>query len=137
MVPWKPTPAQRSVARLLAIGYPQTAAAEALGQNLRTVQRWCADEQFEAYIDRLYQTAWERVEPGIMANVELAIEVQRQMLRGEVKPNDPRYREAARLLDRILDRLLYVEPASAGGDAAGIAAVSAVNVNVVAAGGGR
>ena len=100
---------QRSYARLIAIGYSQSEAARQLAVPLRTAQRWMADEGFCQHIQDLHETAWSRVEAGIMANVELAIEVERRWLSGE-KVDEKRYRDARSRIDRILDRLLFVEP---------------------------
>lgn len=97
--------------------------ADKVGVTLRTVQYWCAEEEFDQEVSRLRELAWQRVEPGIMANVELALEVQRAMFAGEIKADDKRYIEARRLIDRILDRLLYVEPARSSDSAPAVSAV--------------
>src|SRR5689334_17532732 len=85
---------QRLGARLRAIGYTQQAAADQAGCDITTLQRWEEDAAYVAFEQQLHDQAWERIEPGIMANVALAVEVQRDMLRGEVKPDDKRYLEA-------------------------------------------
>lgn len=104
---------QKLGARLRAIGYTQQATADQIGVDITTVQRWEENSAFHDYVQQLHSLAWRRIEPAIMANVELAVDVQRQMFIGELKPDDKRYLEARRLIDRILDRLLYVEPADA------------------------
>lgn len=104
---------QRLAARMRAIGYTQQQTAEAVGVELRTVQRWEEKPDFVEFVQALHEAAWQRIEPGIMANVALAVDVQREMLLGKVKADDKRYLAAQRLIDRILDRLLYVEPAPA------------------------
>ena len=116
-------PRKRAAARLRAIGCSQQYCADQVGVALRTVQHWCADRVFDAEVTRLQELAWSRVEPGIMANVELALEVQRQMFRGEIAADDKRYLAAQRLIYRILDRLLYVEPASGPDSAPAVSAV--------------
>lgn len=105
-VGWKPD--KRAAARYIAIGCTQQYSADQVGVTLRTVQNWCAEDEFDQVVTQLRDLAWARVEPGIMANVELALEVQRQMFRGEVSPDDKRYAAAQRLIDRILDRLLTI-----------------------------
>lgn len=109
---WKPD--KRAAVRLLAIGCSQQYTADHVGAGLRTVQNWCAEDEFDRIRTELRELAWSRVEPGIMANVELALEVQAQMFRGDIKPDDKRYASAERLIYRILDRLLYVEPLPTG-----------------------
>lgn len=119
---WKP--AKRAAARLRAIGCTQDYTANEVGVDIRTVQNWCAEDEFDSVVRQLKELAWARVEPGIMANVELAIEVQRQMFMGEIKADDKRYLAAQRLIDRILDRLLYVEPAHNPPGSPGLVAVN-------------
>lgn len=121
---------QRLAARLRAIGYTQQSSADQVGVDLTTLQRW---EEIDAYVEfeqQLHQAAWERIEPGIMANVALAVEVQRDMLLGLVPANDKRYLEARRLIDRIVDRLLYVEPTTPAPPSLPAAPSSTVNVTV-------
>lgn len=121
---------QRLAARLRAIGYTQQASADQVGVDLNTIQRWEDIDAYVAYEQELHQAAWERIEPGIMANVALAVEVQRDMLLGLVAANDKRYLEARRLIDRIVDRLLYVEPQQPAVPALSAAPTSTVNVTV-------
>lgn len=114
-VTWKAQ--QLSAARLLAIGYTKGMAASEAGVDLRTVMRWCARSDFHELVLQYQQTAFARVEPMIMANLELALEMQRKVMNGELAPNDPRFAVAHDLIKRFLDRLLYVEPAlGAGGN---------------------
>lgn len=121
---------QRLVARLRAIGYTQQSSADQVGVDLTTVQRWEDIDAYVAYEQELHQAAWERIEPGIMANVALAVEVQRDMLLGLVPANDKRYLEARRLIDRIVNRLLYVEPQQPTPPAQPAAPSSTVNVSI-------
>lgn len=109
---WKP--ARRTAALYLAIGFAGQDVADRVGQDLRTVQRWCADPVFDAYRQALRALAFTRVEPAIMANVEIALDIQRQMLIGEVAPNDARYQAAERIIRYVVDRLTRPERADAG-----------------------
>lgn len=109
---WKP--ARRAAALYLAIGFAGQDVADRVGQDLRTVQRWCADPVFDAYRQALRALAFTRVEPAIMANVEIALDIQRQMLIGEVAPNDARYQAAERIIRYVVDRLTRPERADAG-----------------------
>ena len=119
---------QQKVARLLAIGYTRKMAADATGYSERQVYRLCDDTDFDAYVQHLHQYAWQQIEPGIMANAALAVKLQQQVFLGDLNPKDPRWREASRLLDRLLDRLLYVEPPPDGTGKAGPAAAIQVNI---------
>lgn len=105
---WKP--ARRAAALYLAIGFTGQDVADRVGQDIRTIQRWCADPVFDAYRQALRALAISRIEPAIMANVELALDVQRRMLIGEVAPTDARYLAAERIINRIVDRLTRTEP---------------------------
>lgn len=109
---------QRNAARLLAIGYTQQQAAEAVGVDKRTITRWCDEEAFHATVEQLHLTAWERIQPGVYSTLEMAIEVVQQMLRGELKADDKRYLAAERLIDRLLSRLFAVGAAPAANDPA-------------------
>lgn len=116
---------QKLGARLRAIGYTQQSTADQVGVSITTIQKWEEDDAFHEYVQQLHNVAWQRIEPAIMANVALAVDVQRDMLNGLVKPDDKRYLEARRLIDRIVDRLLYVEPpALPAGDTAPTTAVN-------------
>lgn len=108
---WKPD--KRAAARLLAIGCSQQYTADQVGVVLRTVQNWCADPEFDNVRQELQELAWASVEPTIMANVQHALEVQRMVFRGDLNAGDKRYIAAEKLIYRMLDRLLYVEPATA------------------------
>lgn len=101
------TPSEDRVARLLAIGYTQEMAADELGMARRTVQNYCAKPGFYEYVKHLSLLAWERVEPSLMANMELALDVQRQVLLGKLDAKDNRYIEA-RALIQVLIRFLQV-----------------------------
>lgn len=110
-VDWRP--AQKTAALMLAIGATESHAAVRAGVSQSTITAWKHQPLFDERVRELRASAWQDVEQSIMANVQLALEVQRQGLAGELAIDDPRYRESARLIDRMLDRLLYVEPAGA------------------------
>lgn len=121
---------QRNAARLLAIGYTVAMAAKATGYSVRQIYRLNNDPDFDDYVQALHAYAWQRVEPGIMANALLAITVQRQMFLGEITASDERYREASKLIDRLLDRLLYIEPPPPADSEGSVGPTAAVQVNV-------
>lgn len=115
---WKPE--QRVAAWCLAIGMTWQATADRVGvKSLQTLANWLKKPEFADYVDYLRATALSRVEPTIMTNLELALDLQRQVLSGELDADDARWREADKLIGRFLDRLLYVEPAGAGGNPTG------------------
>lgn len=109
------TPNQRSAARLLAIGYTGSMAAERVGVTRETVSRWLAKQEFADYVQSLHEQAWERIEPAVNANLALALDVQRRVFAGEIKASDGRYVEARRFIERILDRLARAEQPPATG----------------------
>ena len=122
---------QRHAAHWLAIGADKRYTAAQVGMQERQLFRWLSNPAYVAYVEELHQATWERVEPKIMANVMLALDLQRQVLTGEVPWNDKRLGLADKLMTRILDRLLFVEPApAAGGQTAN------GTVNVLVGGGG-
>lgn len=106
---WTPSLKQREAALLRARGHTQQQCADAVGLDIREIQRWHEIPEWVALVEEHFLRSVERIEPGLMANIDLAIDVQRQMLRGELKPDDKRYLEARRLIDRIMDRLLSVD----------------------------
>ena len=108
--PWKPTPEQACAARYLAIGCTLQHSADQARVGLRTVQSWVKKAAFAEYVERLHLSLLERVEASLMANLQLALEVQRQVLNGEVSARDERYAVAHKLIDRLLDKFLIVDP---------------------------
>lgn len=109
---------QRNAARLLAIGMSQQQAADGVGVDVRTVRRWCDDRAFAEMVEELHALAWSRVEHAVMAMLEQAIGVMQAMLRGEVAPDDKRYVEASRLVERLIARLFSIAAPPAPGTAA-------------------
>ena len=93
---------QQRVARWLALGLTQTAAAEKEGIALRTVQKWCADNRLEELADVLHARGWERVDPQLWANLELALQIQQEVFTGQRPPRDLVYLEARRFIDNAL-----------------------------------
>lgn len=104
---------QRTAARLLAMGLSKGDVAARVDVDAGTMSEWVKDPHFEDYCEDVYAVAWKRIEPAIMANVELALDLQKRVFLGEVKASDPSYRDASKLITRILDRLLTVEPTHA------------------------
>jgi hypothetical protein len=99
-----------TAARLLAIGCTLEDTAKRCDVVIKTLSNWKNDPAFDAYVTQIRQTLASQIEPSIMANVALALELQRRVFAGELKANEPRYVEAARLISRVLDRLFYVAP---------------------------
>ena len=93
---------QQRVARWLALGLTQTAAAEKEGIALRTVQKWCADNRLEELADVLHARGWERVDPQLWANLEHALQIQQEVFTGQRPPRDLVYLEARRFIDNAL-----------------------------------
>lgn len=102
---------QVRAAYLIAIGWPIDHVAGEVGVHRNAIRKWLLRTAFVQMVDDARAKVVEQFEPAIMANVHLAVDVQRRMLVGEIRPDDKRYLEARRLLERFLDRLLYVEPA--------------------------
>lgn len=112
-------------ARCLAIGFTQQRTSVEAQVTLRTVQNWCTDATFMARVDELRQDAFQRIEPKVWANLELALENERQVLAGEMQADDARYVESRKLLDRLVAKLFYVAEASTpGGNAAAAASLN-------------
>ncbi|MCK9496142.1 MAG: helix-turn-helix domain-containing protein [Dehalococcoidia bacterium] len=107
----------------LAIGVTQQRAADECGVDLRTVQRWCAEQDFQQHVADLRQQAFAEIEPQMWANVRLALDVERRMLNGEVQGDDPAWGAAKSLLDRFRGLALSAEapPPPGGGGPGGVA----------------
>lgn len=101
---------QRNCARLLALGYSQTAAAEEIGVDGRTVRRWVATEGFNEYVDGLHRQLWEYIDPQFKANLLHALKLQSQVFAGERAYDDGAYLEARRFIERVIDRVGQLEP---------------------------
>lgn len=132
MVAWKP--AKRRAAGYLAIGCTVAYTARQTRTPPRTLYNWLDEDEFQRGVISLKETAWQRAEPEIFANLGLALEVQRAMFRGEVQATDERYLAAERLIDRFLGRLLYVEPANVASGNGSVGAAIQLNVNAAPAG---
>lgn len=104
---------QISAAKLLAIGFTQQMTADEVRVDIRTVRRWLERHEFCELVEHYRETACAHIDPDIWAHLRLAIEIDRRVLIGEIAFDDPRAIRAQRLIDRFLDRLLYVEPAPA------------------------
>jgi autotransporter translocation and assembly factor TamB len=99
---------QRKAALLLGRGYSQQDAAEAVDVDVRTIRRWSDSEHFEALIAHSASTAFQRVEPGLFSLLDMAVDVGKAMLRGELAADDKRVLAAERLIDRLTARLYNV-----------------------------
>lgn len=93
---------QQRVARWIALGLTQTAAAEKENVALRTVQKWCADNRLYELADELHRRGWERVDPQLWANLEHALQIQQEVFTGQRPPRDAVYLEARRFIDNAL-----------------------------------
>lgn len=101
---------QRQAAELRALGYTQQMVADQVGRDLRTVQRWCADDAFDARVRELRHLMRYEVEPDILANLRLAVKVQREVFLGQRDPKDATYKEAREFVRIFLARLLTADP---------------------------
>lgn len=119
------TTAQLKVAWLIAIGYSQPMAAKAVGMSLRQVSRWASLPTYQSLVAVYQSEVMDRIEPAVLQNAALALELQRQMFLGEISPDDKRYREAAKLISRLWDKF-YTEPTTPGPSPVG----NAVQINV-------
>lgn len=131
MVKWTPKPQQMAAARYLAIGCTQEYTIQKCDIGTRdTLVRWMKQPGFHAYVEEMKQRAFEYVEPAIWQNVTLALEIQRQLFAGEIKPDDGRIPHADKLLDRFLNKLTAIpvpDPPPAGAAVAGPAAAIQIN----------
>lgn len=106
---------QALAARYLSLGKTLEGTAAELRISHDTIARWMKDPAFLELLDGYKAAAIDLIEPAVMANLMAALELQRQVLHGELDPGDRRYAIAHALVNRFLDRLLYVEPAPSGG----------------------
>lgn len=113
---WKP--AKQLAARYLAIGCTQQYAAEKTDTPHRTLQHWIAEPEFHAWTLYLRDVAVAQIETDIAANVRLALEVQAEVMRGDLSAKSDRYRVADKLLYRFVDRLVAIEAGPAAPDGA-------------------
>jgi hypothetical protein len=103
---WRPSVQQEAAARYLAIGCTHQYTADRCGiKSLVTIHNWFKRREFADYVQLLRERAFDEVNPKIWQNVVLALELQRQVLAGEVPADDPRLPIADKLLSRFLDKL--------------------------------
>lgn len=105
------TPTQYKIAHYVAKGYTKEQTGRMCNVHSDTVRRLLIRNDFNELVYQLAQEAMARIEPTIMANLELALDIQRNMFLGEIPATDRRYTEARALLSRFLDKLLYTEAA--------------------------
>lgn len=118
---WKP--AKQLAAKYLAIGCTQEYTAQKTETPHRTLQHWCAEPEFHTWVLHLREVAVAQIEQDIAANVRLALEVQAEVMRGELSASSDRFIVADKLLYRFVDRLVYVEPATSADSALGATVV--------------
>lgn len=103
------THVQEQAIHFLAIGYDELTCARRVGCKLEAIIRWLQEDKFRQAVRDDAENTLRRLEPNIARNLELALDVQKQVLTGELKAKDERALAANRLVDRFLDKLLYVE----------------------------
>lgn len=110
-------PTKREIAaRCLALGMTQQKSADEAMVDLTTVQRWLREEPYVAHIDDLRRYGFQQVEADWIGGLRLALRCETQMFNGEIEPNDPRYIEARRRIDRFDKFLMVRPPTGAGGE---------------------
>lgn len=124
-------PVRRDVAaRWLAIGTTQKRAADEAGVDVRTVAQWCTEQPFRDRIADLRATAFTELEADMLANVRHAIDLERRVFTEELKHDNPAYREAKPLLERVRNLIFRIEaPPAQGGDAQGSPGVAVYVAN--------
>lgn len=127
---WTPSVSQRAAAQLLAIGSTWQYTADYCRVTVNTIGNWAKRPEFAALVDQVRENVWDRVAPAMMANVMLALEVQRQVLTGEIGGKDDRAIAADRLIGRFADRLVPVEDAAPDHPPAQAANAVQVNLNL-------
>lgn len=105
--------AQATAARFLAIGTTQSYAATRAGCTTRTVQAWLAKPEYQSYVRDLYLDLLGQVEADLIRNLALALECERAVLAGEMKPDDPRHGVSQSVIARFSRFLLAEVEASA------------------------
>ena len=96
---------QQECAKLLAIGFSQTSAADRMAVPLRTVQSWWAKREYREFVQALHATAGTTVAPAMENLLLQAVDIERQVFSGEVEVGDGRYKAAQRRIDQFLERM--------------------------------
>ena len=96
---------QVRVADLLSTGYLQTEAAQDTGTPLRTVQRWCADPNFEDYVLELIDVQRAQWNRQFRRIVRKAMQLEEDVMDGKVSGIDPRAIRAHEILSKTAYRV--------------------------------
>ena len=88
MTQWNPT--QLNVARALACSHTHEQAADLAHCSRSTVERLVRRSAFHDLIEEYRKAVWREVEPAFLANLILALDLQRQVIRGDVDATEPR-----------------------------------------------
>lgn len=99
----------REVARLCALGYSHQAVADMTGYHRRHIIRMVNTEDFVTEVERIKASLSSTLEADILANVSLAVQIERQMLAGDLPSTDKRYIEAKGIVKPIRERLIDVD----------------------------
>ncbi len=103
------TSRQRDAVAARARGFTAVATARMVRCSLRTLWRWEAMPAFAAAMNEERLAVWRKLEEDVMCNFLLALEVERQVLNGELPADSGQARGAEKLIHRLLEKLLVVE----------------------------
>lgn len=111
------SPRQLRVARQMAYGHSQVRAGELEEVPPRTVRYWIAHDALMDAVNILAERGWERLDPKLWRNIELALDTQAAVLRGELGERSGEAQEARWVLERALRRAPGIGAVDAGGAA--------------------
>lgn len=102
---WGLSPAQLLVADQLALGATQSMAARTCNVNLRSVQRWCAEENFQAYVMNRVEEARAEWNIDLRNILVTAMKIELEVMFGKRRHDDGAAIRAADILARTVYRV--------------------------------
>ena len=112
---WEPSDQQILAACYRASGYTLARCAAKTGVSIRTMDRWAADEGFQAFVTEKRRELFESLEPKLAKLMEAAAEVLIEAIEGQIDGADPRVALAREISRDTSFRLLRARAAAAAG----------------------
>ena len=115
LVAWEPSPEQTYAAKMLAWRKTWRETADEVGVDISTVCRWMGVPGFRELVDQYVQAVATELDHQLVAGAEEMLTLWRQMVRGEVSPDDKRLNHIAPTVNRYFASAIAWDDASSEG----------------------
>lgn len=98
-------PKEQQVAVFLSKGFTWEETAERATISIRTVANYCKKNRFHEYVKALAANHHRELEPALMRNFHVALDVQHEVLTGRLDAKSDRYAIARELIQVLIRQL--------------------------------